>query len=164
MAASRADSQQAPKRLTNNHSIATAGRPIKGSRRRSNLTAYGGLLPVATMLEKLGFQQLVEEAFTVRRKTRAMPMADSSFYRWEAVQAYEKRNWRFIVVARKTARLVDELKAADWKRSPRTDADGQCEFLYQPDGWGKALPVPGSALRKEARGRGGGRTRAVPVV
>jgi len=24
-----------------------------------NLTAYGGLLPVATMLEKLGFQQLV---------------------------------------------------------------------------------------------------------
>jgi hypothetical protein len=25
-----------------------------------NLTAYGGLLPVATMLEKLGFQQLVE--------------------------------------------------------------------------------------------------------
>jgi hypothetical protein len=26
-----------------------------------NLTAYGGLLPVATMLEQLGFQQLVEE-------------------------------------------------------------------------------------------------------
>ena len=26
-----------------------------------NLTAYGGLLPVATMLEKLAFQQLVEE-------------------------------------------------------------------------------------------------------
>jgi hypothetical protein len=30
------------------------------------------------------------------------------------------------------------LKAADWKRSPHTDADGQCEFRYQPDGWGKA--------------------------
>jgi len=26
-----------------------------------NLTAYGGLLPVATMLENLGFQQLIEE-------------------------------------------------------------------------------------------------------
>jgi hypothetical protein len=26
-----------------------------------NLTAYGGLLPVATMLERLGFQALVEE-------------------------------------------------------------------------------------------------------
>ena len=64
--------------------------------------------------------------------------ADSGFYCWEAIQAYEKRNWRFIVVARKTARLVDELKAADWKRSPRTDADGQCEFFYQPEGWGKA--------------------------
>jgi hypothetical protein len=63
--------------------------------------------------------------------------ADSGFYCWEAVQAYEKRNCQFIVVARKTARLVDELIAAVWKPSPRTDADGQCEFLYQPEGWGK---------------------------
>src|SRR5882672_10421475 len=39
-----------------------------------NLTAYGGLLPVAAMLEKLGFQQLVEEALTVKRITRTMPM------------------------------------------------------------------------------------------
>src|SRR5256885_10225594 len=39
-----------------------------------NLTAYGGLLPVVTMLEKLGFQQLVEETLTVKRMTRAMPM------------------------------------------------------------------------------------------
>ena len=39
-----------------------------------NLTAYGGLLPVATMLERLGFQQLVEESLTVKRKTRSMPM------------------------------------------------------------------------------------------
>src|SRR5260370_12978851 len=39
-----------------------------------NLTAYGGLLPVVTMLEKLGFQQLVEETLTVKRITRAMTM------------------------------------------------------------------------------------------
>jgi hypothetical protein len=39
-----------------------------------NLTAYGGLLPVATMLEKLKFQQLVEETLTVKRVTRAMRM------------------------------------------------------------------------------------------
>ena len=38
-----------------------------------NLTAYGGLLPVATMLEKLKFQQLVEETLTVKRVTRVMP-------------------------------------------------------------------------------------------
>jgi hypothetical protein len=56
-------------------------------------------------------------------------------------------NWNFIVVARKTARLVDELKAAQWKRSPRTDADGQCEFFYQPEGWGKAFRL--LALRYE---------------
>jgi hypothetical protein len=79
--------------------------------------------------------------------------ADSGFYCWEAVQAYEKKNCRFIVVARKTARLVDELKAADWKRSPRTDADGQCEFIYQPEGWGKAYRF--LALRYEKQPEAG---------
>jgi hypothetical protein len=39
-----------------------------------NLTAYGGLRPVATMLEKLGFQQLVEETLTIHRVTRVMPV------------------------------------------------------------------------------------------
>src|SRR5271170_6459159 len=266
-----------------------------------NLTAYGGLLPVATMLEKLGFQQLVEETLTVKRATRAMPMyqfvlglvlavyvgfsrlhhlrflerepmltgilkvfrlppqctfwrflaslhagiarqllevqrrmrervweaahvklaavtldtdttvhtlfghqmggrksynpknkgkksyqpiltflaetreyisgelrngdrptgkeiarhlegvfaavpkgvetiyarADSGFYCAEAVEAYEKAGVRFIISARKTSRLIDGLKAASWTGSPKTDADGQCEFRYQPEGWRK---------------------------
>src|SRR3989441_6060444 len=39
-----------------------------------NLTPYGGLLPVATMLEKIGFQKLVEETLTVERTTKAMSM------------------------------------------------------------------------------------------
>src|ERR1700694_6179119 len=39
----------------------------------SNMTAYGGLLPVATMLEKLQFQQLIEEHVTIRRVTSSMP-------------------------------------------------------------------------------------------
>jgi hypothetical protein len=64
--------------------------------------------------------------------------ADSGFYCWNAVEAYENHGVQFIISAQKTSRLVDELKAADWKRSPRTDADGQCEFRYQPEGWGKA--------------------------
>lgn len=63
--------------------------------------------------------------------------ADSGFYCGDAVEAYEKQGVQFIVSARKTSRLVDELKAADWKRSSRTDADGQCEFRYQPEGWEK---------------------------
>jgi len=62
--------------------------------------------------------------------------ADSGFYCWEAVQSYERHPCQFIISARKTGRLVDELKAAAWKPSPRTDADGQCEFRYQPEGWG----------------------------
>src|ERR1035441_3103280 len=69
---------------------------------------------------------------------RVLARADSGFYCWQAVEAYEKLNWRFIVVARKTARLVSELQNAKWKRSPLTDADDQCGFRYQPEGWGKA--------------------------
>ena len=37
-----------------------------------NLTPYGGLFPVATMLEKLGFQKLVDETLTVKRIPRVM--------------------------------------------------------------------------------------------
>jgi len=40
--------------------------------RGKNLTPYSGLLPVATMLEKPGFQSLVEETVTVKRATRMM--------------------------------------------------------------------------------------------
>ena len=39
-----------------------------------NLTAYGGLLPIATMLERLGFESLVEEMLTIHRLTRTMPV------------------------------------------------------------------------------------------
>jgi hypothetical protein len=39
-----------------------------------NLTAYGGLLPVATLLEKLEFQRLVEDTLSVKRITRVMSL------------------------------------------------------------------------------------------
>jgi hypothetical protein len=75
--------------------------------------------------------------------------ADSGFYCWQAVEAYESRNWQFIIVARKTARLVDELKAAEWKPSPRTDADEQYEFRYQPEDWGRAYRFLALRYRKK---------------
>src|SRR5258707_1232071 len=180
----------------------------------SNMTAYGGLLPVVTMLEKLQFQELIEQHVTIKRLTTSMPgfrfvlamilalyvgfsrlnhlqflgrepiltflaetreyvggelrkgdrptgkqiahhldgvfaalpktvervyaRADSGFYCREAVEAYEKQGCWFVLSAQKTSRLVEELRAARWTGSPRTDADGQCEFRYQPEGWGKA--------------------------
>jgi len=55
--------------------------------------------------------------------------ADAGFYCGEAA---------FIIVARKTTRLLAELQSACGQPSPRTDADEQCEFCYQPEGWGKA--------------------------
>ena len=64
--------------------------------------------------------------------------ADSGFYCGEAVEAYQRRGVQFIISARKTSRLVEELKAAVWHGSPRTDSDGQCEFRYQPEGCEKA--------------------------
>src|SRR6266545_3916679 len=39
-----------------------------------NLTPYGGLLPVITMLEKLEFQSLVERTLTSKRIPRAMDL------------------------------------------------------------------------------------------
>jgi hypothetical protein len=75
--------------------------------------------------------------------------ADSGFYCAEAVEAYEKAGVQFIISARKTSRLIDELKAAEWTGSPKTDADGQCEFRYQPEGWGQAYRFV--ALRYEKK-------------
>src|SRR5665811_2625879 len=55
-------------------------RPPRSTRVRSSAAsdvykrqAYGGLLPVSTLLEKLGFRQLVEETLKVKRQTRVMP-------------------------------------------------------------------------------------------
>ena len=85
---------------------------------------------IARHLESV-FAALPETAKTIRAR------ADSGFYCWEAIQAYEKKKCQFIISVRKTSRLVDELKAARWTGSPRTDADGQTEFHYQPAGWDK---------------------------
>lgn len=64
--------------------------------------------------------------------------ADSGFYCWETVDAYESHHCGFIVVARKTARLVGVLDAACWRTSRHPDADAECDFQYQPEGWPKA--------------------------
>jgi hypothetical protein len=64
--------------------------------------------------------------------------ADSGFYCWDAVAAYEEFHTRFVISARKTSRLVEQLRQAEWRPSQKTDAGWECEFLYQPDGWAKA--------------------------
>jgi hypothetical protein len=73
--------------------------------------------------------------------------ADSGFYCREAVEAYEEFDAWFVICARKTARLVEELRQAGWKPSKKTDADAECEFRYQPEGWSK--PWRFVALRYE---------------
>jgi hypothetical protein len=73
--------------------------------------------------------------------------ADSGFYCWEAVEAYEECQVGFVISARKTSRLVEQLNQGDWKPSKKTDAGWECEFRYQPDGWSK--PRRFVALRYE---------------
>ncbi len=73
--------------------------------------------------------------------------ADSGFYCQDAVEAYEEFDARFVISARKTARLVEQLCQAEWKPSPKTDADAECEFRYQPEGWSR--PYRFVALRYE---------------
>src|SRR5271155_4442225 len=65
-----------------------------------NLTAYGGLLPVATMLEGLGFQQLVEETLTGKRATRAMSMYQFVLARARAAYVGFPRLYHLRFVAR----------------------------------------------------------------
>jgi len=71
------DSRKTPKKQEVEH---TAPEPNKISASTPydfngrNLTPYGGLLPVITMLEKLDFQPLVEETLTSKRIPRAMDL------------------------------------------------------------------------------------------
>jgi len=77
--------------------------------------------------------------------------ADAGFYCWEAVEAYQQADCRFVIVARKTARLVEELRQAAWRPSPDTDAEAECEFRYQPQGWGKDFRFVGLRYEKERK-------------
>ena len=61
--------------------------------------------------------------------------ADSGLYCREAVEAYEEFHARFVMCARQTSRLVEELRQAEWQESNKTDAGWECEFRYQPEGW-----------------------------
>ena len=91
----------------------------------------------------------------IRKVCAAMPpgvkqiyaRVDSGFYCKEAVEGYEECNARFVISARKTSRLVEQLQSADWKPSKNTDAGWESEFRYQPDGWKK--PYRFVALRYE---------------
>jgi len=60
--------------------------------------------------------------------------ADSGFYCWRAVEAYLSRGCQFIMVARKTGRLLEQLCNAAWRTSPHKGAE-ECDFFYQPEGW-----------------------------
>jgi hypothetical protein len=78
--------------------------------------------------------------------------ADSGFYCQDAVEAYEEEpRCKFVICAHKTDRLVEQLQQADWKPSRKTDADEECEFLYQPQGWAKAYRFVALRYDKAAR-------------
>ena len=79
--------------------------------------------------------------------------ADSGFYCWRAVETYLSGGCEFIIVARKTARLVEQLRNERWKASRHKGAE-EADFVYQPEGWGQpcrfvALRFPKAPSRRE---------------
>src|SRR5258708_5716859 len=103
------------------------------------------------------FAALPETVQTIRAR------ADSGFYCREAVEAYEQRGCHFIISVRKTSRLVDAVRAAHWTGSPRTDADGQCEFAISRRDGPKRI-VLWRCLPQEAQRGEDGTARTIPVV
>src|ERR1035438_9630652 len=64
--------KQGPDRVSSEPNKINASTPYDFNGK--NLTPYGGLLPVITMLEKLDFQSLVEQTVTSKRIPRAMDL------------------------------------------------------------------------------------------
>ena len=104
--------------------------------------------------EQEGSHQRAEEARPLPQRPvprpYGRPASFSGFFCREAIEAYERWNCHFIVVARKTRRLVEQLQAAEWKPSPDRDAEAQCEFWYQPEGWSKAYRFIALRYEKES--------------
>jgi hypothetical protein len=90
--------------------------------------------------------------------------ADSGFYCGEAVEAYEAGGCEFIICARKTDRLVEQLQGAQWRPSQKTDADEECEFMYQPQGWGKPYRFLALRYDKAAREKNDGKNAKKPAA
>ena len=84
---------------------------------------------------------------------RVYARADSGCCCGPAVAAYRQHGCRFGLCAQKTPRLVAELPATRWGGSPRTDADGQCAFRYQPEGGGAACRLVALRQVKESKPR-----------
>jgi len=77
--------------------------------------------------------------------------ADSGFYCWDAVEAYEEFDARFVISARKTSRLVEQLRQAAWKPSPQTDGDAECESAISRMGGRRNTGSWPCAMRKRVR-------------
>jgi hypothetical protein len=67
--------------------------------------------------------------------------ADCSFYCWEAVHTYEKYGCQFIVVAKKTTRLLEQLKADALEAVAAHRRRRTMRVLVSADGMGARLSV-----------------------
>jgi hypothetical protein len=76
---------------------------------------------------------------------------DSGFYCREAVAAYEEFNDQFVISSRKTSRLVEQLRQGEWKPSPKTDGDVECESAISRMGGRRNTGSWHCAMRKRAR-------------
>ena len=89
-----------------------------------SLTPYGGLLPLASMLEKLQFRELVEELITVKRQPRSMSVFQFILAQALAIYVGFARLHHLQFVARDPMREVDHASLwADLRDHAMADAD-----------------------------------------
>jgi hypothetical protein len=69
--------------------------------------------------------------------------ADAGLYCGAAVKTFSDWNCEFVIVGRKTERLLGELQLGDWQPSPDGHADFECQFRYRPEGWDREYPFVG---------------------
>ena len=79
-----------------------------------------------------GFRGLIP-----KRNVNLLCRADAGFYSWEAVNAYEEIQAKFIIVAQKTPKMQGKLEFGKLKWQTQNGTDGVTEFMYQPMWWPK---------------------------
>ncbi len=81
---------------------------------------------------------------------RILARADAGFYCWEAVAAYQQAHCQFVIVARKTRRLVEQLQQAAWKALAPLRRGGAMRIPLPAARLGEGLPFPGAGVTKRS--------------
>jgi hypothetical protein len=94
----------------------------------------GGLLRNGNIYTAVGVGEMLDEVYgLLPQRERLRVRADCGFYEKEFIEALEKRNIGFTIVARMTAPLQRKAQVLSYKKV--NNLEGTARFNYQPTGW-----------------------------